>query len=329
MSNLGMMQKRLEYYGGIKQEDRMVNGKYWTFLHTLNYSYQVASIRLVQPYSECCTEETDSEVNKPCRALINPDKIKQDYDDKILSVDLKENFNAGDVFEWTGTNSYWLIYLQELTERAYFRSEIRRCRYTIKFKDGDGNVKYTWAAIRGPVETQINSIQKNQIRVDQPNLSLNILLPRNDDTIHAFERYSEFLFQDRCWQVQAHDGISIPNVLEINAQEYYVDRDTDDVEKELKNGLVIEPIDPNGSASEGEEQIIGETFTRPKIAEIYIAPRAGTWSTEETNTPICLKAISETEVRAIWQKPTSGQYTLVWTDGTTTLKKIVVVESLF
>nr|DAN98361.1 MAG TPA: hypothetical protein [Caudoviricetes sp.] len=37
--------------------------------------------------------------------------------------------------------------------------------------------------------------------MDKPNLSLNILMPRNEKTIHAFDRYSEFLFAGRCWKV--------------------------------------------------------------------------------------------------------------------------------
>jgi hypothetical protein len=45
------------------------------------------------------------------RALINPDKTKMDYDDKIISIDYNSDFKSGDVFEWVGTNTYWLIYL--------------------------------------------------------------------------------------------------------------------------------------------------------------------------------------------------------------------------
>ena len=87
------------------------------------------------------------------KALINPDKNKQDYDDKILSIDNATNFKPGDIFEWINTGTNWIIYLNELTEDAYFRGEIRRCRHKIKFRDEDGNICATWAAIRGPVET--------------------------------------------------------------------------------------------------------------------------------------------------------------------------------
>jgi hypothetical protein len=80
-----------------------------------------------------------------------------DYDDKILSVGFEHNFKCGDVFKWIGTNTYWLIYLQDLTELAYFRGDIRKCSYEIAWEDENGKHS-TYAAIRGPVETKIDYI---------------------------------------------------------------------------------------------------------------------------------------------------------------------------
>jgi len=37
--------------------------------------------------------------------------------------------------------------------------------------------------MRGPVETKIDYIQKHGISVDNPNYSLNILIPKNKDTL--------------------------------------------------------------------------------------------------------------------------------------------------
>jgi hypothetical protein len=45
----------------------------------------------------------------PVRALINPNKLKLDYDDKIISIGFEHGFKSGDVFEWCNTNTYWLI----------------------------------------------------------------------------------------------------------------------------------------------------------------------------------------------------------------------------
>lgn len=321
------MRARLESQGGIAQEDRMIKDKYKTFLKTLQYSYQGCWVKKVQERS-ACKEITDA---KPWRALINPDKTKQDYDDKILSIDYNSNFQPGDIFQWTGTNTHWLIYLQSLTEDAYFRGEIRLCKYKIKFKNECGKIVETWAAIRGPVETQINSIQKNQVRIDQPNLSLNILMPLNDDTRYAFDRYKEFFIQgeDRKWRVEAMDTISITGVLEVNAEEYYIDRDEDDVDEGIDDGLVIEKCDYS-IYEDQDERIEGPGFIKPKIAEIYKAPEeGGEWSILESGFPVCLKCTTDKHVQLTWCKTVSGQFTLLWKKEDTMLQKTVVVESLF
>ena len=82
--------------------------------------------------------------------------------------------------------------LQDLDELAYFRGDIRRRRYQINWLDEDGNEHSTYAAIRGPVETKINFIQKHGISVDEPNHSVNILMPKNDYTLKYFKRYTKF-----------------------------------------------------------------------------------------------------------------------------------------
>lgn len=328
MNNFEMMRRRLEYQGGIKQEDRMIQDKYKTFLKTLQYSYQAASISLAQHYNDCLSATADLPPDEPidlaARALINPDRVKQDYDDKILSVDYKHGFQCGDVIKWRGTNSYWLIYLEELTEDAYFRAEIRRCKYRIKFKDEEGNWLSTWAAIRGPVETQIDSIQKNQQRIDRPNLSLNILLPRNEKTIAAFERYSEFLFAGRSWRVEAPDSISITNVIEIAAEESYIDKDADDTVNEMKNGLVIETPDPNESVDTG---IDGPTFIRPVLSFTYtVEEENGSWSVPE-QAPVTLEVSPDSlSAKITWNKMQSGNFTLTWSNGEQTFSKVIVVN---
>lgn len=319
MNNLDLMRKRLEYQGGIVQDQRMIKDKYRTFLKTLKASYQACDVALAQPFSSCY-DETIQYGNY--RALITPDKIKQDYDDKVLSIDYKSNFQPGDVFQWIGTQTHWIIYLQALTEDSYFRGEIRRCGHQIKFRDEESNFLSTWAAIRGPVETQIDSIQKNQIRLDRPNLSLNILLPRNDKTLIAFNRYKEFIFADRCWRVEAPDSISMKNVIEVNAEEYFIDRDTDN---NIKNGLLIEPIDPTP-----DTEIIGKTFIRPRTTEVYISPiPGGKWSIKEKKIPISMNCKDESSISLIWNSLLSGQFTLQWEKQELFTEKIIVVESLF
>lgn len=331
MNNLEMMRKRFEWQGGVRQEDRMIKDKLRTLQRALKYSYQGCTIEMVQPHSMVLDADpnaidTEMSVFQPVRALINPDKVKQDYDDKTISIEYRHGYEPGDVFEWKKTNTHWIIYTQEITEDAYFRGEIRRCRYKLKFKDKDGNWCSTWAAIRGPIETAIDSIQKNQERIDKPNLSLNILIPQNEKTLHAFDRYQEFLFAGRCWKVEAPDSISMKNVIEVNAGEDYINLGTDDTDNEMKNGLIIEPVIPEVS----EDDIQGETFIKPLIAENYSVNMVdGVWSILEKGAPVTLCAEDAYSVKLTWTKTTSGQFTLLWSKDGVTLEKTIVVESLF
>ena len=137
---------RLRQHGGNRQQERMIRDKRRSLDHAVWFSYQGAEIIKINAADQ-----------KPVRALINPNKLKQDYDDKILSVGFEYDFNSGDVFEWLGTGTCWLIYLQDLTELAYFRGDIRKCSYQITWEDEEGT-HTTYAAVRGPVETKINYI---------------------------------------------------------------------------------------------------------------------------------------------------------------------------
>lgn len=328
MTNLELMGKRLEFNGGIKQEDRMIHDKYRTFLRTLLYSYQGCDIEMAQ-YHDCCMHDGQELSNQPqFRALMNPDKLKQDYDDKILSVDYSAGFGPGDVFRWIGTDTYWLIYLRAVTEDGYFRGETRRCRYRIKFQNKYGEVKYTWCAIRGPVETQIDSIQKNQIRIDVPNLSLNILMPSNEDTKPMFDRYFRFMFAGRTWKVSTANSISNENIIEVTAIEDYTNEDVDDQENEIANGLVIEPADPNPPS---KDSILGKTFIKPRLKEVYeVGFPGGRWEVKG-DPPVQITPIDDdgNRVQVVWMQAVSGQFTLIWTNGKTTLEKVIVAESLF
>jgi hypothetical protein len=82
--------------------------------------------------------------------------------------------------------------------------------------------------------------------MDNPNYSLHILMPKNEDTLKYFKRYSKFYLQNIdttepvCWRVEAVDSISMPGILEINAIEYYSNDWADDVENGIVDGLIAE-----------------------------------------------------------------------------------------
>lgn len=319
MDNLDLMKARLNWRGG-NQEQRMIKDKWRTLQKTFLYSYQACDVQKVG----------EEEIH---RALINPDKNKTDYDDKILSINYDSGFAAGDIFKWVGTNTYWLVYLQELTEDAYFRSEIRRCKYQIKWGDGE-SIQSTWAYIRGPVETKINFIQKNGISLDVPNWSLNIYMPKNEHTEKEFKRYDRFMFDDKVWEVQVVDGVSQIGILEVVALEYYANELLDDKDRDITDGWKIVPVDEEGTPIEDlVSEIQGDTFIKPLEEVIYRCgepgSEPGTWSVKEAKRPLILTPENDSSVKLQWTAMLSGQFTLQYTTSSGTIEKIIVVESLF
>lgn len=306
---------RLRQHGGNRQQERMIRDKRRSLDRAVWNSYQAAEVVKI-----------DAADRKPVRALINPNKLKQDYDDKILSVGFEYDFNSGDVFEWLGTGTYWLIYLQDLTELAYFRGDIRKCSYQIAWEDEDGT-HTTYAATRGPVETKVNYIQKHGVSIDTPNYSLSIIMPLNEYTKKYFTRYSKFYLQgnETCWRVEATDYISTPGILEVTAIEYFANETEDDVDNGIVGGLIEEIKDPN----EGKPmEIVGDTFIKVKKTYDYYfdGTTAATWSVD-AQYPVILTPDSEDprKVSIKWNSSYCGQFDLHYGD----YSKTIVVESLF
>ena len=76
MSGLDKLRMRLNYTGGIKQEDRFIKDKEYSLKKALLYSYQAETAVLAD--------------GREFRCLINPDRLKNDYDDKIISIPFKD-----------------------------------------------------------------------------------------------------------------------------------------------------------------------------------------------------------------------------------------------
>ena len=310
------MAARLNQHGGFPQQDRMIKDKRRTLDRAVLYSYQGAKIQKVNG-------------EDICRALINPNKLTMDYDNKILSVGYEFDYKPGDVFKWLNTDTYWIVYLQDLTELAYFRGDIRKCRYTISWKDDNGIVCTTQAAVRGPVETKINYIQKNGISVDTPNHSLNIILPKNKDTLAYFKRYKKFYLRtleenegDLCWRIEGFDTISTPGIIEINAVEYYSNEVEDDLQNGIAGGLIVDPVAPEPAS----ELIVGENFIKPKVSYTYYyeGDEESEWEIISENKTIQQKKDGKT-LTIKWMQSYSGQITLKYGSA----ERVIVIDSLF
>ena len=308
MDSLDLMCKRIR--GGNSQQERMIRDKRETLERVVKYSYQGAKVLAVG----------DTEVRT---ALINPNVVKQDYDDKVISIDFNYGYSVGTIFDWLNTGTKWLIYLQDLTELAYFKGDIRKCSYEIKWKSDDGNDYTTYIALTGPSEKKIDSAIKEGVSIDSPNYMLHFYMPNNEETAKRFNRYSKFYLSglSTCWRIEAIDNISMPGILEVYAYEYYANEHEDNIQEGLVGNLIVEPIAPEPAS----EEIVGEVFIKPKITYVYeyVGAAAGDWAWDKK---LPLRAdINGNKITIKWDTTYSGQFVLSFGE----VEKTIVVESLF
>ena len=234
--SLETMKERINYNGGKEQESRMNVDKLRTLKKALLYSYQAATARL-----------TDG---REFRCLINPDKLKTNYDEKIISIpffdiqlnpELKESkkfqktskgeeeigMKPGDVFTWKETNTDWLVYLRRYEETAYFRAEIRKCDYEIEVNDKKYKVY-----IGGPDASAIiwNKVKKTEW--NDLNYSITMYITKDKNTEAFFHRFAKIDINEKPWEVQAIDSISQDGIIIVALKETYENSIEKAVEKE-------------------------------------------------------------------------------------------------
>lgn len=243
MSGLDNLNKRLQYLGG-NQQERMVKDKERSLKKALIYSYQ--------------SETLVTEDGKEFRCLINPDKLKNEYDKKILSIPYEDIclnkprrgttteglvdtlIKPGDVFKWKENNSYWLIYLHHKEELAYFRAEIIECNREVEIGE-----KIYKVYNRGPVETDINWILRNGIEFNELNYSRVMYITKNEETLKALHRFSIIKIDNKPWEVQTVNSVDAEGIIKVVIKEYYQNSILEDkIEEDKKKPAAEEPTKP-------------------------------------------------------------------------------------
>ena len=100
-------------------------------------------------------------------------------------MEFASELEPGDVFECLDDHTHWMVYLPILTETAYLKSEIIRCRYTLTIDDDT-----YWVYFQGPTETDIRWFIKRGINVNELNLSGTIFIKNNKQTRDFFDRFT-------------------------------------------------------------------------------------------------------------------------------------------
>ena len=225
MRGLDMMKTRIGFLGE-GADERLVEGKLRSMHAALENSYQAEWVIFNKGTSH----------KRKFKALINPDKLKDDYDKKIISIDFEAGAKIGDVFYWERTNTYWMITLQHYEEEAYFRGSIQRCDYQL---DINGH-KY-WIYLRGPVETTTQWRQKHKIEMNDLNYSLLMYIVKNEETLEFFSRHQIVSFDGHRWKVAATDKYSSNGYIQVYLDEYFDNEfeETSEIEEEviIDNGV--------------------------------------------------------------------------------------------
>ena len=238
MRGLDMMKTRIGFLGE-GADERLVEGKLRSMHAALENSYQAEWVIFNKGTSH----------ERKFKALINPDKLKDDYDKKIISIDFEAGAKIGDVFYWERTNTYWMITLQHYEEEAYFRGSIQRCDYQL---DINGH-KY-WIYLRGPVETTIQWRQKHQLNFNDLNYSLIMYIVKNKETVNFLKRHQIVTFDNHRWKVVATDIYSNSGYMQVYLDEYF-DNDLEPIQNiiDLEESEII--IDREGPYIEGPTEV--------------------------------------------------------------------------
>ena len=231
MSGLDRMKIRAEFKDYDAADGRNVKGKYDSFQAALGNSYQ----------AEWITLDKGEEGERRWRCLINPSRLTEQFDKKVLSIDFESGVEEGTVFWWDRTNRYWIVDLQQHTEEAYFRGIITKADYTIDIDDHT-----YWISVRGPIETSTQWNQKHGITWNDLNYSMVIKIKKDSITVPYFTRHQvikmkmfypdantgEQIEEWHNWKVVATDKYSEERTMEVYLDEWY--------DNEAEDAMVVE-----------------------------------------------------------------------------------------
>ncbi len=220
MSGLDNLKTRLNYTGGQRQQDRMNKDKLKTLKKALLYSYQGATAILQD--------------KREFRCLINPNKMSNDLDDKIISIPFEDiclnqdrvgtttegtqsiGMKPGDVFIWKENGTHWLVTLQYKNETAYFRAQIRQAKYEVRIGD-----KSYWCYVRGPAEQTMVWSQVSGDYFNKLNYTLIMYVTKDENTEKTLHRFTKLIIGGKPWEVQAIDNLSVDGIIEVALKETF------------------------------------------------------------------------------------------------------------
>lgn len=272
MQGLDNLQIRLNYIGGSNQQKRMNEDKLRTLKKALLYSYQAATAKLKD--------------GRQFRCLINPDKIKNSYDNKYISIPFEDvrltdsfieeperakiqinkpeiiGMKPGDVFTWVENGTDWLVYLRRLEETAYFRAEIRRCKYTVNVN----GLEYKCYFARNSVN-EIDWRHQKETLWNDIDYNATMYITKDEFTEEFFHRFTIVTINNKPWEVQAIDDISSDGIIIIALKEWY--------NNEFAEVINTDTLTENENFQNENPRIIGKDKVYPYDRLTYTVENVG------------------------------------------------------
>lgn len=248
--SLETLRARLNYHGG-NQDGRMNQDKLRGLRKALWYSYQDTTAILAD--------------GREFRCLMNPDKDAYDYNDFIISIPYEDiclnadqigktsqgmqkiGMKPGDVFTWKETNTKWLVYLEHISEDAYFRADVRKCDQEVEV-----NGQKYWVYLRGPTETSIQWNQKAGVEWNDLNYSLVMFITKDVNTLDFFHRFKTIKIEDdlgvkQTWQVATVNPYYADGIIKVCLNEHFNNDIADAAEQERREKEAAKPALPKSA----------------------------------------------------------------------------------
>lgn len=326
MSSLNNLKTRINYAGGANQENRMNADKLRSLKKALLYSYQGQTAIL-----------TDG---REFRCLINHDKLKEDYDDKVISIPYKDiclnrekiydkthegeeeiGMKVGDTFTWKETSTRWIVIQEILEENAYFRATIRKAEDEVII-DGKTYYGYLGKWTKGELWHTKSSTSWSEMGYE-----VVLYLTRDETTEKFFHRFQKVNIRDRVWEVQMVNDITSDTMLIIYLKETFLN-EFDPVENttaETGDSTHTADITPE----DGAAAIIGSNELYPFDKATYTIQNAenGVWSLSNAKGRIESQSSDKVDITIVTAK--SGTIDLIYNiENGDTIVKTITIKSL-
>ncbi len=330
-TNLGI---RLEYNGGNSQNERIIKAKLESLKRAITASYQSATVVLPD--------------NREFKCLINPDVTEKSLENKFLSIPYQskclneESFTieeldefeidalgyhdvtvaAGNVVKWKDNQTDWLVYLQKLEETAYFRAELRRCKYEIKIGE---NIYPVATGFKNKDQITWNS--KSDILWNDLDYTIEMYITKNEETLDYFKRFTQIKMNEQNWEVQGVDNMNIEGVIVVALKEDYNNTIKDEIEAEAQ--VEDAPIEGEETTAPITALIQGETSVYPYEKHTYTVDESisgGAWSVSNVKAKIIEKGPTSADIEVVTGR--SGAFIIYYTKDEQVYELLVTINSI-